>query len=86
MSCTGSKFTLAHEFHKSTWMRLLCIILTDTRAHIFQPHHLASPLRVRKLHFPPLGKAGARAGRHAAVHRFNLIVPLGIFGHILLQK
>ena len=86
LSCTGSNFTLALKFHKSTWMRLLCIILTDTRARIFQPYRLASPLRVRKLHFPPLGKAGARAGRHAAVHRFNLIVPLGIFEHILLQN
>ena len=87
LSCTGSKFTLALKFHKSTWMRLLCIILTGTRACTHLP--ALPPSQSPESAEAPLSsprKAGARAGRHAAVHRFNLIVPLGIFEHILLQN
>ena len=130
LSCTGSKFTLAHEFHKLTWMKLLFIILTDTCKHLLAPppsqspesaeaplssprksrrqswprcspasvqfnsaswylwayfiakimdytriwtitwtcthppQRLTNPLRVQKLHFPPLGEASAEVYRH----------------------
>ena len=46
---------MIHEFCELMWMKLLCIILTNTCTRTYPLHRLASPLRVRKLHFSLLG-------------------------------
>ena len=43
-------------------LNLVYKILTSTCTCTHLPLRLTNPLRVRKLHFPPLGEAGARAG------------------------
>ena len=57
--CIGSSLQLC------MWtinLNLVCKILTSTCTCTHLPLRLTNPLRVRKLHFPPLGEAGARAG------------------------
>ena len=43
---------------------------TCTRAHL--PQRPTNPLRVRMLHFPPLGEAGAEAGQHTTMQQFKV--------------
>ena len=57
--CTGSSLQLCMG---TISLNLVYKILTSTCTCTHLPLRLTNPLRVRKLHFPPLGEAGTRAG------------------------
>ena len=52
-------------FFNADWELYRALTATCTRAH--PPPRPTNPLRVRMLHFPPLGEAGAEAGRHTTM-------------------
>ena len=53
------------------WELYRALTATCTRTHL--PPRPTNPLRVRMLHFPPLGEAGAEAGRHATMQQFKVL-------------
>ena len=57
--CTGLSLQLCMG---TISLNLVYKILTSTCTCTHLPLRLTNPLRVRKLHFPPLGEAGTRAG------------------------
>ena len=57
-------------FFNADWELYRALTATCTRAHL--PQRPTNPLRVRMLHFPPLGEAGAEAGQHTTMQQFKV--------------
>ena len=69
-------------------LNLVYKMLTSTCTCTHLPLRLTNPLRVRKLHFPLLGEAGARAGWYTAhiLVQFNLVVVSIIYEYFFLMQ
>ena len=57
-------------FFNADWELYRALTATCTRAHL--PQRPTNPLRVRMLHFPPLGEVGAEAGQHTTMQQFKV--------------
>ena len=69
-------------------LNLVYKMLTSTCTCTHLPLRLTNPLRVRKLHFPLLGEAGARAGWYTAhiLVQFDLVVVSIIYEYFFLMQ